>query len=58
MKVRIKKNKDLDEPYDCIPDEQDILICEDGYIYCGDTSHDPIDRGEWDDWRGAYEEDI
>ena len=55
MKIRIMKNSDLDEPYVGLARSIDIFICEDGYIYAGDTSGDPIDQGDWDNWDAGDE---
>jgi len=53
MKKVIWKNKDLDEPYEGIGAEEDIVITDDGYVYCQDTANDPIDEGRWEDYVDA-----
>jgi hypothetical protein len=50
MKIKVMRNQDLLEPYEGLPGRTVIIMTEDGYIYWGDTSRDPIDRGDWEDW--------
>ena len=50
MKKVIWRNADLDEPYEGIPGDGEIVVTQDGWIYCGNTANDPIDRGDWLDF--------
>ena len=51
MKIVIWKNKDLDEPFEDIPGDTNIIATEDGYVYLENTATDPIEQISREDYQ-------